>query len=87
VIGRDGSVSQLVPFDVGTFHAGRAARDGLSINASSIGIELENWGRLTKNGDSWQRFGGARLPEIEVFRAAERWAGVFLLGGDLTVAD
>ena len=44
IIGRDGSVSQLVPFDVGTFHAGRAARDGLSINRSSIGIELENWG-------------------------------------------
>ena len=47
VIGRDGRIFQLVPFHVEAWHAGRSrytGREGL--NRFSIGIELDNLGRL-----------------------------------------
>jgi len=51
VIGRDGKIFQLAPFNVITWHAGRSSwkeRNGL--NKYSIGIELDNAGELTDNG-------------------------------------
>ncbi|MBW3535090.1 MAG: N-acetylmuramoyl-L-alanine amidase [Gemmatimonadetes bacterium] len=54
VIGRDGGVTQLVPFDRVAWHAGRSQWRGLSgLNAHSIGIELDNAGRLRDQGDKW----------------------------------
>ena len=47
VIGREGKIIQLVPFDTEAWHAGRswyAGRSGL--NRYSIGIELDNLGLL-----------------------------------------
>ena len=52
VIGRDAKVYQLAPFNVITWHAGRSSwnnRHGL--NKFSIGIELDNAGELTDNGN------------------------------------
>lgn len=52
VIGRDGKLFQLAPFNIITWHAGRSSwngRDGL--NKYSIGIELDNAGELTDNGN------------------------------------
>lgn len=47
VIARDGKITQLVPFTVKAFHAGRSTWDGFAnLNAYSIGIELVNWGKL-----------------------------------------
>ena len=48
VVGREGAIVQLVPFDVIAWHAGAStlgARTGL--NKFSIGIEIDNAGRLT----------------------------------------
>lgn len=47
VIARDGKITQLVPFTLKAFHAGRSTWDGLTnLNAYSVGIELVNWGKL-----------------------------------------
>ena len=52
VIGRKGEVFQLVPFHIEAWHAGKswyAGRGGL--NRYSIGIELDNLGKLRFSGD------------------------------------
>ena len=52
VIGRDGEVFQLVPFNIEAWHAGKswyAGRGGL--NRYSIGIELDNLGNLRFSGN------------------------------------
>ncbi|MET0388098.1 MAG: N-acetylmuramoyl-L-alanine amidase [Polyangiales bacterium] len=59
VIGRDGSVTQLVPFDVAAWHAGASTwYDGATritgLNQHAIGIELDNPGRLQRQGDHWR---------------------------------
>lgn len=47
VIGRDGAIRQLVPFDWVAWHAGESAWAGrFGLNAYAVGIELVNWGRL-----------------------------------------
>lgn len=49
VIGRDGEIAQMVPFDRIAWHAGRSAWRGLTgLNSHTIGIELCNWGPLTE---------------------------------------
>ena len=47
VIGRQGELFQLVSFDTEAWHAGRSSYDGrANLNRYSIGIELDNLGRL-----------------------------------------
>ena len=47
VIGRKGELFQLVPFDTEAWHAGRSSYAGrVNLNRFSIGIELDNLGRL-----------------------------------------
>lgn len=65
VISKDGSCIQLVPFNVIAWHAGESqwsAPAGSSkkpkvykgLNKFSIGIELDNPGRLVMHGDKWR---------------------------------
>ncbi|MDP1927962.1 MAG: N-acetylmuramoyl-L-alanine amidase [Thiobacillus sp.] len=54
VIARDGSPTQLVPFNREAWHAGRSSWGNLSgLNRYSIGIELDNAGRLQRSGGKW----------------------------------
>lgn len=54
VIGRDGSITQLADFDKVTWHAGESQWEGLvDMNRHSIGIELDNAGRLVHEGSRW----------------------------------
>lgn len=54
VIGRDGRVIQMVPFNRVAWHAGQSVWAGRSgLNAFSIGIELDNAGRLERAGSRW----------------------------------
>lgn len=54
VIGRDGQIYQLAPFNVITFHAGISSWMGIQgLNSHSIGIELDNAGKLEKKGTVW----------------------------------
>lgn len=73
VIARDGSVTQLVPFDTIAWHAGDSSwGDRRALNKYSIGIELDNAGRLTRSGDRYTSWFGRTYPEEEVIRATHR---------------
>jgi N-acetylmuramoyl-L-alanine amidase len=49
VIGRDGEITQLAPFNIKTWHAGPSAYAGYrNLNSYSIGIELDNAGWMTE---------------------------------------
>ncbi len=53
VIGRDGRIVQMVPFDHAAFHAGKGYwEEQGNINWHSIGIEVDNAGRLVEGVDS-----------------------------------
>lgn len=55
IIGRDGKVIQLVPFNVVAWHAGHSEWQGLpGINNYSIGIELDNAGPVAKVNGKWR---------------------------------
>ncbi len=74
VIGRDGAVTQLVRFDTAAWHAGVSrwlGREGL--NQWSIGIELDNAGRLVREGDRWRAWFRDAYPDEEVLEATHRY--------------
>ena len=54
VIARDGTVTQMVPFNREAWHAGQSRWGNLSgLNHHSIGIELDNAGILIRSGGKW----------------------------------
>lgn len=54
VIGRDGKIVQLIDFNRKAWHAGTSQwANWNGFNNFSVGIELENPGRLTKRGDKY----------------------------------
>lgn len=73
VLARDGTITQLAPFNVKTWHAGLSHWDGLSgLNSSSIGIEMDNAGPLKKVGDKYQAWFGTLYTEDEVVLAKHK---------------
>ena len=74
VVGRDGSITQLAPFNVKTWHAGVSHWEGLTgLNNYSIGIEMDNAGRLTKSGSTYRAWFQAEYPEEEVLQAKHKF--------------
>jgi N-acetylmuramoyl-L-alanine amidase len=54
VIGRDGGITQMVPFNRAAFHAGTSRWGSVSqLNRHSVGIELDNAGLLVQSGGKW----------------------------------
>ncbi len=73
VIGRDGSITQLVPFDRVAWHAGASSWDGLKgLNQYSLGIELENAGKLQRQGEKWRAWFGGVYDRDDVIEAIHR---------------
>lgn len=73
VVGKDGSITQLVPFDTVAWHAGKSSYNGRSgYNQYSIGIEIDNAGLLTKVGDQYQAWFGRKYGADEVVKAVHR---------------
>lgn len=73
VLGRDGSICQLAPFNVKTWHAGVSQWDGvIGLNGCSIGIEIDNAGPLKKVGDQYQAWFGTLYDESHVINARHR---------------
>ena len=77
VIGRDGEVAQLAPFDRIAWHAGESDWHGLSsLNRYAIGIELDNGGVLQRTGaGTWQTWFEMTIPAAEVIVAAHARGG------------
>lgn len=73
VIGRDGTIVQLVPFDKVAWHAGRSRWHGLKgLNKYSIGIELDNAGRLELQNGEWRSWFQKVYPAQEVYQAPHK---------------
>ncbi len=73
VIGRDGRITQMVPFNKVAFHAGASRWEGIEgLNRHSIGIELDNAGRLVRKGGKWQAWFGGSFKDSEVMEAVHK---------------
>ncbi len=73
VVARDGSVTQLAPFNMVTWHAGQSQYGGrIGFNKYSIGIEIENDGVLQQSGNLFRAWYGATHPAEEVIEATHR---------------
>jgi len=73
VVARDGTVTQLLPFDTVGWHAGKStwqSRGGL--NDYSIGIEVDNPGRLQRRGGNYLSWFGKAYGEEDVVEAVHR---------------
>jgi N-acetyl-anhydromuramyl-L-alanine amidase AmpD len=67
VIGRDGRVIQMVPFDHAAYHSGSGVWEGKGgINDHSIGIEVDNAGKLTHKLDGSYARKSTIIPEDQV---------------------
>lgn len=73
VIGRDGTITQMVAFNRKAWHAGISRWDGLGdLNTHAIGIELANAGTLKKVGQRWQSRWGHPISEDDVLIARHK---------------
>ena len=76
VLGRDGRIVQLAPFDVVTWHAGVSHWNGLAgLNRHSIGIEMDNAGLLKRIGAQYVAWFGKPCPDNEVLLADHKHGG------------
>lgn len=70
---KDGAITQLAPFNKITWHAGKSEWAGLvGLNAHSIGIELDNSGRLVREGGQWKTWTRRVVADDQVAELAHR---------------
>jgi N-acetylmuramoyl-L-alanine amidase len=73
VIGRDGAVTQLLPFDIIGWHAGVSSWDGReAFNQYSLGIEIDNAGQLEERYGRYLSWFGQEYPAEEVVHTIHR---------------
>ena len=73
VVGREGDLTQLLPFNVIGWHAGLSSWGGREgFNRCSIGIEIVNAGQLERRGDRFASWKGEEFGPEEVVEAVHR---------------
>jgi len=73
VIGRDGGITQLVPFNRIAWHAGASTWDGrIGLNSYSLGMELDNAGRLMHHDNRWRAWFGDEYDDSDVIKAVHK---------------
>jgi N-acetylmuramoyl-L-alanine amidase len=73
IVDRDGSVTQLVPFNIEAWHAGSSSYGNrVGLNKYSIGIEIVNSGPLTKSGTVYRSWFGSAFNPSDVIEATHR---------------
>lgn len=73
VVARDGTITQLLPFDTVGWHAGKSSWQGRTgLNNYSIGIEVDNPGRLQHRDGGYYSWFGKAYPEEDVVQAVHR---------------
>lgn len=74
VIGRDGSVTQMVDFNRRAWHAGDSTWKGVDgLNGHSIGIELDGYGYLGETGPGRWKFRSTSIPDSDVIVARHKF--------------
>lgn len=73
VVGRAGEMTQLIPFNLITWHAGESKwQNRVGMNKYSIGIEIVNWGPLDDLGGKFTSWTGTKISDADVKRAVHR---------------
>lgn len=73
VIARDGAVTQMVPFNREAWHAGISSWEGrVGMNHCTIGIELDNAGRLRRHGAKWRAWFEEEYDDADVIEAVHK---------------
>lgn len=73
VIARDGNITQLVPFNKCAWHAGNSEwGNRVGLNKYSIGIEMDNAGKLTQQGEKWKSWSGHTINKDDVIMATHK---------------
>jgi N-acetylmuramoyl-L-alanine amidase len=77
VIGHNGGIVQLAPFDRRAWHAGKSSwRGRANVNGFSIGIELVNWGWLRRDANgTWRSWAGVAVDASRVIVERHRNGG------------
>lgn len=76
VLGRDGHVVQLAPFNVVTWHAGISQWQGYrGLNQCAIGLEMDNAGVLDDIGGRYHTWFRSEVPAADVQHAAQASGG------------
>jgi len=76
VLARDGRIVQLAPFNVVTWHAGVSCWEGRTgLNRWSIGIEMDNAGRLQRIGEKFVAWFGKEFPAADVLLSKHKHGG------------
>ena len=74
LIGKTGTITQLVPFNRIAYHAGTSSWKGRSaLNRYAIGIELDNPGQLKRSGTHWVSWFLKQYPDEEVLVAKHKY--------------
>ena len=74
ILGKDGKITQLIPFNKIAWHAGKSEYQGYSsLNSCSIGIEIDNVGTLEKREDSFYSWFGKKVENYNVVRADNKY--------------
>ena len=74
VIGKNGDIVQLVPFNKKAWHAGKSSWKGkTNINKYSIGIELDNAGKLIKRADGYYTGFNKKISDQNVVLAKHKF--------------
>lgn len=81
-IGRDGSIVQGFKSEFWAYHLGLTSQPFrannlpfIPLDKISIGIEIVNWGYLTKKGDKFYSYAGTEVPKDEVTTLAKPFKG------------
>jgi N-acetylmuramoyl-L-alanine amidase len=78
VIGRDGSITQLVPFNITAWHTGPSSwKEKTGLAPFSLGIELDNAGPMVAKAGRWLSSFGKAYPADQVFRGPHKSGGKF----------
>lgn len=82
VIKRDGTITQLAPFNVQTWHTGKSSWLGRqNVNGFAVGIEIVNPGMLEKRGSGYVNDLGVKVPgsmDVHWAETKEHGAGYWL---------
>lgn len=73
VIARDGTITQMVPFNRVAWHAGKSKWEDVDgLNSHSIGIELDGFGIVGDSDGPWRSPGGSAVPAADVLVATHK---------------